>query len=418
MHPMLQTPAIAPPTSDSIRDMTSLIHADEAGFFGNHGGRFLPPQLEAPIAEVAAAYAQARQDPGFQAEYEALLADYVGRPSPLFLAAGLTRHLGGAKIYLKREDLNHTGAHKINHCLGEGLLAKRMGKKKLIAETGAGQHGVALATAAALLGLECEIHMGAVDVAKQHPNVVRMEMLGARVVSITSGGQTLKEAIDSAFSVFAADYADTFFAIGSAVGPDPYPSMVRDFQSIIGREARRQVLEKEGRLPDALVAAVGGGSNALGLFTAFLEDEPVKMFGVEPAGRNLDVPGEHAATITLGTSGTLHGMRTLLLQDEDGNPAEVHSIASGLDYPGVGPQHAFLRDTGRVEYVTASDDETIAAFQLLCRTEGIIPALESSHALAHAIRLAPTMSPEKVLIVNLSGRGDKDVDYVAEYLAG
>ena len=413
---MPQPSTIAQPTSDSIRDMTSLIHADEAGFFGNHGGRFLPPQLEAPIAEVAAAYAQARQDPGFQADYEALLADYVGRPSPLFLAAGLTRHLGGAKIYLKREDLNHTGAHKINHCLGEGLLAKRMGKKKLIAETGAGQHGVALATAAALLGLECEIHMGAVDVAKQHPNVVRMEMLGARVVSITSGGQTLKEAIDSAFSVFAADYADTFFAIGSAVGPDPYPSMVRDFQSIIGREARRQVLEKEGRLPDALVAAVGGGSNALGLFTAFLEDEPVKMFGVEPAGRNLDVPGEHAATITLGTSGTLHGMRTLLLQDEDGNPAEVHSIASGLDYPGVGPQHAFLRDTGRVEYVTASDDETIAAFQLLCRTEGIIPALESSHALAHAIRLAPTMSPDKVIVVNLSGRGDKDVDYVAEYL--
>ena len=413
---MPQPSTIAQPTSDSIRDMTSLIHADEAGFFGNHGGRFLPPQLEAPIAEVAAAYAQARQDPGFQAEYEALLADYVGRPSPLFLAAGLTRHLGGAKIYLKREDLNHTGAHKINHCLGEGLLAKRMGKKRLIAETGAGQHGVALATAAALLGLECEIHMGAVDVARQHPNVVRMEMLGARVVSVTSGGQTLKEAIDSAFSVFAADYADTFFAIGSAVGPDPYPSMVRDFQSIIGREARRQVLEKEGRLPDALVAAVGGGSNALGLFTAFLEDEPVKMFGVEPAGRNLEVPGQHAATITLGTPGTLHGMRTLLLQDEDGNPSEVHSIASGLDYPGVGPQHAFLRDTGRVEYVTASDDETIAAFQLLCRTEGIIPALESSHALAHAIRLAPTMSPEKVLIVNLSGRGDKDIDYVAEYL--
>ena len=413
---MPQPSTIAPPTSDSIRDMTSLIHADEAGFFGDHGGSFLPPQLEAPIAEVAAAYAQARQDPGFQADYEALLSDYVGRPSPLFLAAGLTKHLGGAKIYLKREDLNHTGAHKINHCLGEGLLAKRMGKKKLIAETGAGQHGVALATAAALLGLECEIHMGAVDVAKQHPNVVRMEMLGARVVSVTSGGQTLKEAIDSAFSVFAADYADTFFAIGSAVGPDPYPSMVRDFQSIIGREARRQALEKEGRLPDALVAAVGGGSNALGLFTAFLEDEPVKMFGVEPAGRNLEVPGQHAATITLGTPGTLHGMRTLLLQDEDGNPAEVHSIASGLDYPGVGPQHAFLRDTGRVEYVTASDDETIAAFQLLCRTEGIIPALESSHALAHAIRLAPTMSPDKVIVVNLSGRGDKDVDYVAEYL--
>ena len=397
--------------------MTSLIHADQAGFFGEHGGRFLPPQLEAPIAEVAAAYAEARQDPQFQADYEALLADYVGRPSPLFLAAGLTRHLGGAKIYLKREDLNHTGAHKINHCLGEGLLAKRMGKKKLIAETGAGQHGVALATAAALLGLECEIHMGAIDVAKQHPNVVRMELLGAKVVSVTSGGQALKDAVDSAFGVFANDYADTFFAIGSVVGPDPYPSMVRDFQSIVGREAKRQILEKENRLPDALVACVGGGSNALGLFTGFLEDESVRMFGVEPSGRDLGVLGEHAATITLGSPGMLHGMRTLLLQDQDGNPAAVHSIASGLDYPGVGPQHAFLRDMGRVDYVHASDDETLAAFQLLCRTEGIIPALESSHALAHAIRLAPTMSPDEVIVVNLSGRGDKDIDYVAERLA-
>ncbi|MDO5067859.1 MAG: tryptophan synthase subunit beta [Propionibacteriaceae bacterium] len=396
--------------------MTSLTHADEAGFFGDHGGRFVPPQLEAPIAEVAAAYAEARQDPGFQAEYEALLADYVGRPSPLFLAEGLSKHLGGARIYLKREDLNHTGAHKINHCLGEGLLARRMGKKKLLAETGAGQHGVALATAAALLGLECEIHMGAIDVAKQHPNVVRMELLGAKVVAVESGGRCLKDAVDSAFSVFAADYHDTFFAIGSVVGPDPYPSMVRDFQSIVGREARQQILTKEGRLPDALIASVGGGSNALGLFTAFLADDSVRMFGVEPAGKDLGVVGEHAATMTLGTPGTLHGMRTLLLQDADGEPAPVHSIASGLDYPGVGPQHAHLKDIGRVDYVTASDDETLAAFQLLCRTEGIIPALESSHALAHAARLAPSMSPDQVIVVNLSGRGDKDIDYVAEKL--
>jgi tryptophan synthase, beta subunit len=396
--------------------MTSLIHADEAGFFGDHGGRFLPPHLEAPVAEVAAAYAKVRQDPQFQASYEALLADYVGRPSPLFLAERLTSHLGGAKIYLKREDLNHTGAHKINHCLGEGLLAKWMGKKKLLAETGAGQHGVALATAAALLGLECEIHMGAIDVAKQHPNVVRMELLGAKVVAVDSGGKALKDAVDSAFSVWAADYQDTFFAIGSVVGPDPYPSIIRDFQAIVGREAKRQILEREGRLPDALVAAVGGGSNALGLFTEFLEDEQVRMFGVEPAGRNLGVVGEHAATMTLGRPGTLHGMRTLVLQDDTGEPTAVHSIASGLDYPGVGPQHAFLKDVGRVEYVHASDTETLEAFQLLCRTEGIIPALESSHALAHAASMAPTMSPDEVIIVNLSGRGDKDIDYVAERL--
>ncbi len=396
--------------------MTSLIHADEAGFFGDHGGRFLPPHLEAPVAEVAAAYAKVRQDPQFQASYEALLADYVGRPSPLFLAERLTSHLGGAKIYLKREDLNHTGAHKINHCLGEGLLAKWMGKKKLLAETGAGQHGVALATAAALLGLECEIHMGAIDVAKQHPNVVRMELLGAKVVAVDSGGKALKDAVDSAFSVWAADYQDTFFAIGSVVGPDPYPSIIRDFQAIVGREAKRQILEREGRLPDALVAAVGGGSNALGLFTEFLEDEQVRMFGVEPAGRNLGVVGEHAATMTLGRPGMLHGMRTLVLQDDAGEPTAVHSIASGLDYPGVGPQHAFLKDVGRVEYVHASDTETLEAFQLLCRTEGIIPALESSHALAHTTRLASTMSPDEVIIVNLSGRGDKDIDYVAERL--
>ncbi|MDO4887660.1 MAG: tryptophan synthase subunit beta [Actinomycetaceae bacterium] len=395
--------------------MTSLLYANEDGFFGDHGGRFLPPHLQAPIAEVAQAYAEARQDPQFQTDYEALLADYVGRPSPLFLAERLSAHLGGAKIYLKREDLNHTGAHKINHCLGEGLLAKRMGKKKLLAETGAGQHGVALATAAALLGLECEIHMGAIDVAKQHPNVVRMELLGAKVVSVESGGRALKDAVDSAFGVWASDYAETFFAIGSVVGPDPYPSMVRDFQAIVGREARRQILEKEGRLPDALIAAVGGGSNALGLFTAFLEDD-VEIFGVEPAGRSLDTVGEHAATMTTGTPGVLHGMKTLLIQDDAGEPAAVHSIASGLDYPGVGPQHAYLKDVGRVSYVHASDAETLEAFQLLCRTEGIIPALESSHALVHAMRLAPSMSREQSIIVNLSGRGDKDIDYVAERL--
>ncbi|WP_153504193.1 tryptophan synthase subunit beta [Cumulibacter manganitolerans] len=396
--------------------MTSLSHADTDGFFGEYGGRFLPPHLEAPIAEVAAAYAEARQDPSFMEEYAALLADYVGRPSPLFLARRLTAEFGGAKIYLKREDLNHTGAHKINHCLGEALLAKRMGKRKLLAETGAGQHGVALATAAAILGLECEIHMGAIDVAKQHPNVVRMQLLGATVVSVTDGGACLKDAVDSAFGVFAADYADTFFAIGSVVGPDPYPSMVRDFQSIVGNEAREQIQLKEGRLPDALVACVGGGSNAMGLFSAFLNDPSVAMYGVEPSGKSLDVVGEHAATMTLGSTGTLHGMKTLMLQDHEGEPTAVHSIASGLDYPGVGPQHAHLKDVGRVQYVTASDADTLAAFQLLCRTEGIIPALESCHAIAHAVRLAPTLSTDGIIVVNLSGRGDKDIDYIADRL--
>ncbi len=398
--------------------MTSLLHADETGFFGAHGGRFLPPQLEAPIAEVAAAYAEARNDPEFAREYEDLLTHYVGRPSPLFFAERLTKHFGGAKIYLKREDLNHTGSHKINHCLGEVLLARRMGKKKVLAETGAGQHGVALATAAALLGLECEIHMGAIDVEKQHPNVVRMEFLGAKIVPVTGGGQCLKDAVDSAFGAFATDWKDTFFAIGSVVGPDPYPTIVRDFQAIVGREARRQILERENRLPDALVACVGGGSNALGLFTAFLEDESVRIYGVEPGGKNLDVVGEHAATMTLGSPGMLHGMKTMLLQDSEGGPDAVHSIASGLDYPGVGPQHAHLRDMGRVEYVTASDKETLEAFQLLCRTEGIIPALESAHALVHTAKLAPTMGRDEMILVNLSGRGDKDIDYVADQIRG
>ena len=396
--------------------MTSLTHADATGFFGAHGGRFLPPHLEAPIAEVAAAYAEAKEDPEFQAEYEALLADFVGRPSPLFLARRLSDHVGGARIYLKREDLNHTGAHKINHTLGEALLAKRMGKTKLIAETGAGQHGVALATAAALLGLECEIHMGAIDVAKQHPNVVRMELLGAKVVAVESGGRCLKDAVDSAFGVWASDFSDTMFAIGSVVGPDPFPTLVRDFQAVVGREAKRQLQEKEGRLPTALVAAVGGGSNAMGLFQAFLEDESVQIFGVEPSGRGLDNPGDHAATMTLGTPGVLHGMKTIVLQDSDGEPWPVHSIASGMDYPGVGPQHAHLKDLGRVSYVSASDDESIEAFQLLCRLEGIIGAIESCHAVAHAMKLAPTLSTDDIIVVNLSGRGDKDIDFVAERL--
>lgn len=395
--------------------MSSLTTADENGCFGRFGGATLPPHLVEPIAEVAAAYEQARRDESFTAEYEELLRTYVGRPSPLFLARRLTDRLGGAKIYLKREDLNHTGAHKINHCIGEGLLAKRMGKKKLIAETGAGQHGVALATAAALLGLECEIHMGAIDIAKQRPNVIRMEMLGAKVVEVTSGGACLKDAVDSAFAAYASDYHEVFFAIGSVVGPHPYPSMVKDFQSIIGKEAREQILAGEGRLPDALIAAVGGGSNALGLFTAFLDDPEVEIHGVEPAGEGLDT-ARHAATMALGRESNLHGMNTLVLVDDAGEPLPAHSIASGLDYPGVGPQHAFLKEAGRVNYVSATDAEALDAFKLLCRTEGIIPALESSHALAHAIRMAPDLPRESILIVNLSGRGDKDIDYIAEVM--
>lgn len=384
------------------------------GFFGEYGGQFVPPQLKDALEEVAVAYAEAKNNPAFQTELKMLLTDYVGRPSALFFAKNLTEKCGGAKIYLKREDLNHTGAHKINHTLGQALLAKRMGKKKLLAETGAGQHGVALATAAALVGLECEIHMGAIDVKKQHQNVLRMQLLGAKVVTVESGGQCLKDAVDSTFGVYMQEYEDTFFGIGSVVGPHPYPMMVRDFQSIIGREAREQMLEKENRLPDYLVACVGGGSNAMGLFHAFLGDG-VKMIGVEPAGRSFK-PGDHAATLTLGTPGTLHGMFTYLLQDEKGEPLPVHSIASGLDYPGVGPQHSYLKDDKRVEYVSANDKEALEAFQLLSKTEGIIPALESAHAVAYAIKLAGKLGKDEIIVVNLSGRGDKDVDYVGEIL--
>lgn len=393
----------------------SSYRADEHGYFGEFGGAILPPFLVEPMAEVAAAYEIARNDPEFQNELQSLLSKYVGRPSLLYFAENLTRKLGGAKVYLKREDLNHTGAHKINHTLGEALLAKRMGKTKVIAETGAGQHGVALATAAALVGLECEIHMGAIDVEKQHPNVVRMELLGAKVVPVERGGRSLKEAVDSAFEVYAASPDEYLFAIGSVVGPHPFPSMVRDFQSVVGREARAQILEAEGRLPDALVACVGGGSNAMGLFDAFLEDESVRVIGVEPAGEGLDTD-RHAATMTLGTIGDIHGMHTKVLLDEHGEPAPVHSIGSGIDYPGVGPQHAHLEQTGRGEYVTVTDAEALDAFQMLTRVEGIIPALESSHALAHVVKLAPTLPADAIIIANLSGRGDKDVDFVAERL--
>lgn len=388
---------------------------NKAGFFGEYGGQFVPPQLKKALAEVTTAYEEAKKDLSFQKEYQKLLADYVGRPSALFFAKNLSKQLGGAKIYLKREDLNHTGAHKINHTLGEALLAKRMGKKKLLAETGAGQHGVALATAAALVGLECEIHMGAIDVAKQHPNVLRMKMLGAKVVTVESGGRCLKDAVDSAFTAYLNDFKNTFFGVGSVVGPHPYPMMVRDFQKVVGQEAREQFLLQENKLPDYLVACVGGGSNAMGLFHAFLNDQTVQMIGVEPAGKSFK-PGDHAATLTLGKPGTLHGMLTYLLQDEKGEPLPVHSIASGLDYPGVGPQHSYLKEQNRVQYVTVSDQEALDAFLRLSKVEGIIPALESAHALAHVIKLSPELSREKTIIVNLSGRGDKDVDYVGGLL--
>ncbi|MFA5052327.1 MAG: tryptophan synthase subunit beta [Patescibacteria group bacterium] len=387
---------------------------NEQGYFGIYGGQIVPPEIKKVLDDVTTAYQQAKNDPGFIREYTDLLRDYVGRPSPLYLARNLTRLLGGAQVFLKREDLNHTGAHKINHTLGEALLAKRMGKKKLLAETGAGQHGVALATAAAIVGLECEIHMGAIDIAKQHPNVIRMQLLGAKVITVTSGGQCLKDAVDSAFQTYVQEADTTFFGIGSVVGPHPYPMMVRDFQSVVGREARQQIVSQTGRLPDCLIACVGGGSNAIGLFHDFLDDD-VRMVGVEPSGKGLNL-GEHAATLTYGRPGAIHGMFTYLLQDKNGDPAPVHSIASGLDYPGVGPAHAYFKDTGRIEYVTASDHEALEAFKLLTRTEGIIPALESAHAVAEVIKRAPRLPRESIVIVNLSGRGDKDVDYVAEKL--
>lgn len=385
---------------------------DEKGYFGEYGGAFIPPQLQSIMDEITASYKEIRQDPEFLEELTSLYQHFVGRPSPIFHAKHLSKKYG-AEIYLKREDLNHTGAHKINHCLGEALLAKKMGKKKLIAETGAGQHGVALATAAALVGLECDIYMGEVDMTKERPNVVRMHILGAKVIPATHGRRTLKEAVDSAFEAYLKDPVTQFYAIGSVVGPHPFPGMVRDFQSIVGVEAKEQFMQMTGNLPDNLVACVGGGSNALGLFTAFMDDEDVAMYGVEPAGRDLEIPGEHAATMTKGTPGVMHGFKSYMLQDEKGEPQEVYSVASGLDYPSVGPQHAYLKDIGRVNYVSISDKETIDAFFELSREEGIIPAIESAHAVAYAIKLAQKPNIGTIL-VNLSGRGDKDIDFVVE----
>lgn len=389
---------------------------DAQGFFGPYGGQLVPPHLKEAMDAINAAYAEITQRQDFQDELAQLFADYMGRPSPIFHARRLSQQLGGAQIHLKREDLNHTGAHKINHCLGEALLAKFMGKKKVIAETGAGQHGVALATACALVGIPCEIHMGQVDIEKEHPNVTKMRILGCKLVPVTRGAATLKEAVDSAFEEYLSNPTDYIYAIGSVVGPHPFPMMVRDFQSIVGREAREQFLAKHGKLPDCVTACVGGGSNAMGMFTAFLNDASVQLVGVEPGGEGTDKPGRHAATLTMGQPGEIHGMKCYVLEDADGQPAAVHSIASGLDYPGIGPQHSYLKDLGRVQYETADDQETLNAFMQLSRVEGIIPALESAHAVAWAMRVAPTLPADCHILVNLSGRGDKDADYVAKKL--
>lgn len=386
---------------------------DKEGYFGAYGGSFVPPQIQEVLDEITAAYGQIKDDAYFKEELSALYKNYVGRPSPIFYAKSLSEKYGGARIYFKREDLNHTGAHKINHCLGEALLAKKMGKKKIIAETGAGQHGVALATAAAFVGLECDIYMGEVDIAKQHPNVIRMKIVGADVIPVSRGTKTLKDAVDAAFEAYLEDPITQLYAIGSVVGPHPFPMMVRDFQAVVGIEARKQFEEMTGGLPDNLVACVGGGSNAIGLFTAFLDDEDVTIYGVEPSGLSLK-DGEHAATLTLGKPGVLHGFNSYLLQDNAGEPLPVYSVASGLDYPGVGPQHSLLKDMERVTYVMANDREALDAFFELSRVEGIIPALESAHAVAYATKLAKTLDSDKTILVNLSGRGDKDIDYVVE----
>ncbi len=394
----------------AIEDFTQ--YPDARGHFGPYGGMFVPETLMQPLEELRRAYERYRQDPEFLAEFAADLRDYVGRPSPLYHAERWSRALGGAQIYLKREDLNHTGAHKVNNTIGQALLARRMGKSRIIAETGAGQHGVATATVAARLGLECVVYMGEVDVARQEANVYRMRLLGARVVAVRSGSRTLKDALNEAMRDWVTNVDQTFYIIGTVAGPHPYPAMVRDFQTIIGREARDQMREKTGRLPDALVACVGGGSNAIGLFYPFLNDPEVAIYGIEAAGEGL-ATGHHAAPLCAGRPGVLHGNRTYLMEDQDGQIIETHSISAGLDYPGVGPEHAWLKDTGRVRYEAVTDAEALAAFHALTRTEGIIPALESSHALAYAAKLAPTLGPDRTLLVNLSGRGDKDMHTVA-----
>jgi len=388
---------------------------DENGYFGEYGGQIIPPELKQVMDEICRAYLDIKDTREFQDELQDLYTHYVGRPSPVFLARRLTEKLGGARILFKREDLNHTGAHKINHCLGEALLAKFMGKTKVLAETGAGQHGVALATACALVGIDCEIHMGEIDIEKEHPNVTKMKILGCKLVPVSRGTRTLKDAVDSAFEEYLRDPANFFYAIGSVVGPHPFPMMVRDFQSVVGREARQQCLDEYGQLPDIVTACVGGGSNAIGLFTAFLGDESVQLIGVEPGGKGLDTP-YHAATLSKGVKGSIHGFECYNLQDEKGEPLPVHSIASGLDYPGVGPQHCYLKDIGRVNYVSINDQECLDAFMTLSRTEGLIPALESAHAVAHVMKIAGTMDKEKIILINLSGRGDKDADFVAETL--
>ena len=395
--------------SDSTR-FSSL--PDGRGHFGPYGGMFVAETLMAPLDELRQAYERYRADPLFLAELEADLKDYVGRPSPIYHAERLSRKAGGAQIYLKREDLNHTGAHKVNNTIGQALLARRLGKTRIIAETGAGQHGVATATVAARLGLECVVYMGEVDVARQEANVYRMRLLGAQVVPVRSGSRTLKDALNEAMRDWVTNVDNTFYIIGTVAGPHPYPMMVRDFQAVIGREARAQMLERHGRLPDALVACVGGGSNAIGLFHPFLDDAAVALYGVEAAGDGL-ASGRHAAPLNAGRPGVLHGNRTYLMEDDDGQIIETHSVSAGLDYPGVGPEHAWLKDSGRATYVAVTDDEALDAFHLLTRTEGIIPALESSHAVAYAVKLAATLPQDRVILINLSGRGDKDMHTVA-----
>ncbi|WP_027721299.1 tryptophan synthase subunit beta [Maridesulfovibrio zosterae] len=396
--------------------MSNNVTIDANGFFGEYGGQYVPEQLLPILNELSATFEKYKDDPDFIQEFQYYLTKYSGRPTPLYLCSNLTEELGGAKIYLKREDLNHLGAHKVNNTIGQILLAKRMGKKKIIAETGAGQHGVATAATAALMGMKCTVYMGEVDVERQKLNVFRMRMMGAEVVAAKSGQKTLKEAVDEALAAWVQEADDTFYLLGSAVGPHPYPIMVRTFQSVIGKEAKEQCLEDEGRLPDFCIACVGGGSNAIGLFSDFVDDKEVKLVGVEPSGRSLK-DGDHAATLCLGEPGIMHGFNSYMLKDNNGDPAPVYSISAGLDYPSVGPEHSHLKDLGRAEYVHASDKEATDAFFKLSQTEGIIPALESSHALAYAMKLAPTLDKEKIIVVNLSGRGDKDVGQIEEMIS-
>ena len=388
---------------------------DETGLFGIFGGRFVAETLMPNILELEAAYAAACKDPAYEAELNDFLEHYVGRPSPLYFAERLTEHLGGAKIYFKRDELNHTGAHKINNVMGQILLARRMGKTRIIAETGAGQHGVATATACARFGLECIVYMGATDVERQAPNVFRMKLLGAEVIPVTSGRSTLKDAMNEALRDWVSNVEDTFYCIGTVAGPHPYPAMVRDFQAVIGKETKEQMQAREGRLPDSLIAAIGGGSNAMGLFHPFLDDASVEIIGVEAAGRGVDTD-EHAASITGGRPGVLHGNRTYLLMDDDGQINEAHSISAGLDYPGIGPEHSWLNDIGRVTYISATDDEALEAFKLCCKLEGIIPALEPCHALAKVMEIAPDKPADHLMVMNMCGRGDKDIFTVAEHL--